>query len=268
MQTPALSSPGAFGRLLSGLGLGLGLLLLSAPAGALDQGEESSLTPGQAVRRADRYLLAHRTADARGVLEPVLAGAEAQVVTAMGRVLIQENKFDEAAAELARAASMAPGDPDPELHRGEALLYAGRDADAAKAFREAAKRAAAILDAEPQNARALFQQGVAQQRLKKYANAIESLEAARKLDPGNAEIVYQLGRTQAFRQSWQPAFDLLSSAIEMNDRLAYAYYYRALTADKVRRGDLLVNDLHRFLELAPNAPESERARMILQAATG
>ena len=36
-------------------------------------------------------------------------------------------------------------------------------------------------------------------------------------------------------------------------------------AEKLGRKDLLVNDMERFLKLAPDAPEAELARMILRS---
>ncbi|MGH9363252.1 MAG: tetratricopeptide repeat protein, partial [Thermoanaerobaculia bacterium] len=62
------------------------------------------------------------------------------------------------------------------------------------------------------------------------------------------------------------AVEQLDRAIAMDSGLAYAYYYRGLAAEKLGRKDLLINDLERFLALAPNAPEAERAKAILRAA--
>ena len=56
----------------------------------------------------------------------------------------------------------------------------------------------------------------------------------------------------------QAAFDALSQAIELYSGYAYAYYYRALAANQINRKDITVNDLDRFLALAPNAPEAPR----------
>jgi regulator of sirC expression with transglutaminase-like and TPR domain len=78
--------------------------------------------------------------------------------------------------------------------------------------------------------------------------------------------LHQIGVTRAFQQQWAPAVEQLNRAIEMDSGLAYAYYYRGLAAEKVGRKDLLINDLERFLALAPNAPEAERARAVLNAA--
>jgi tetratricopeptide (TPR) repeat protein len=70
------------------------------------------------------------------------------------------------------------------------------------------------------------------------------------------------------QQRWQPAIDLLTEALGMNRRIAYAYYLRGMAASQANRKDMTVNDLGRFLELAPNAPEAERARKILASLQG
>ena len=66
----------------------------------------------------------------------------------------------------------------------------------------------------------------------------------------------------------QAAFDSLSQAIDLYSGYAYAYYYRALAADKIGKKDITVNDLDRFLRLAPNAPEAPKAERILKSARG
>ena len=69
-------------------------------------------------------------------------------------------------------------------------------------------------------------------------------------------------------RDWGPAVDSLTAALDGNANIAYAYYYRALAADKIDRKDLLINDLQRFLALAPNAPDAPRARRLLEAIQG
>ena len=78
-----------------------------------------------------------------------------------------------------------------------------------------------------------------------------------------ARILYEMGATRYVQQRWQPAIDLLTQTLETNPRVAYAYYLRGIAASQANRKDLTVNDLGRFLELAPSAPEAERARKVL-----
>jgi regulator of sirC expression with transglutaminase-like and TPR domain len=55
----------------------------------------------------------------------------------------------------------------------------------------------------------------------------------------------------------------LNQTLDVNPRVAYAYYLRGMAASQADQKDLMVNDLGRFVELAPTAPEAERARKVL-----
>jgi tetratricopeptide (TPR) repeat protein len=181
------------------------------------------------------------------------------VAMAFGRVREQEKNYGEAEARLKKAAEMAPGDPAPLVYLGEVYLRQRRDGEASAAFSKAAEAAQTKGGAE-----AAYYLGIAQQRLKQYDAAVATFQGARAPQP--ALIPYQIGVTRAFQESWQAAAEQLSRAIDMDSGLAYAYYYRGLAEEKVGRKDLLINDLERFVALAPDAPEADRARAIVQAA--
>jgi len=186
------------------------------------------------------------------------ADSNPYVAVAYGRVLERQKSYGDAEARLRKAADLAPNDPAPYVYLGEVLLRQRRDADASSAFRKAADLARARGGAD-----AAYYLGVAQQRLKQYDDAIATLGGAQAPQP--ALIPYQIGVTRAFQENWPAAAEQLSNAINQDSGLAYAYYYRGLAQDKLGRKDLLVNDLERFLALAPNAPEADRARAVLRA---
>ncbi|MCP4657437.1 MAG: tetratricopeptide repeat protein [bacterium] len=218
----------------------------------------------QTLSKVDRKLLSYATADARNELKPVRSEADAGVLVALGRVLEQEKKLDEAAAKFREAAKTAPGDPAPWVYLGEAYRRQKREGDAKSAFKEAEKRAGAEVGGDAKNAMAHYYRGVAQQGLGQYGAAMASLGKARQLDPNNPLPVYQLGVTRALEQkNWQEAVDLLTEAIEMNPSIAYAYFYRGQAASKIKRNDLLIADLGRFIKLAPEAPEAAIAARIV-----
>ncbi len=186
------------------------------------------------------------------------ADSNAYVATAYGRVLEQQKSYGDAEGRLRKATELAPGDPAPFVYLGEVYLRQSREGDASNAFRKAAEAARARGGAE-----AAYYLGLAQQRLKQYDDAVATLEGARAPQP--ALIPYQIGVTRAFQQSWQAAAEQLNRALDMDSGLAYAYYYRGLAQEKLGRKDLLVNDMERFLALAPNAPEADRAKAVLRA---
>jgi tetratricopeptide (TPR) repeat protein len=216
--------------------------------------------PPAGLDGVDEQLWHYQTDAARDALGRFMdqADSNAFVAAAYGRVLAQQQKYGDAESRLRKATELAPGEPAPWVDLGEVYLRQRRDGDAANAFRKAADLARAKGGAD-----AAYYLGVAQQRLKQYDDAVATLQGARA--PAPALIPYQVGVTRAFQENWTAAAEQLSRAISMDSGLAYAYYYRGLAQDKLGRKDLLVNDMERFLALAPNAPEAARARAILQA---
>jgi tetratricopeptide (TPR) repeat protein len=217
-------------------------------------------TPPAGIEGVDERLWHYQTGGARDAMGRFMdqADANAFVATADGRVLEQEKKYGDAEARLRKAAELAPGDPAPFVYLGEVYLRQRRDGDADGAFRKAAEAARAKGGAE-----AAYYLGVAQQRLKQYDEAIGTLQGAQAPQP--ALIPYQIGVTRFLQGNWSAAAEQLNRAIEMDSGLAYAYYYRGRAEDKLDRKDLLVNDMGRFLALAPNAPEAEQAKAIINA---
>ena len=243
----------------------LSFTLLAALAGAAPGLAQAPETPAQILDRIDGRLLAWDTTGGRELFQTLPDTGSAAAKMAAGRLLQQEGKLDEAAAQLAAAMAAAPGDPSPAIHLGENHRLAGQTEDARQAFEEAARRATAGLESAPENVALLVDLGVAKQKLRQLPEAIAALQKARELAPGNVQAVYRLGVTQAMAHNWGTAVELLTEALNRNPDIAYAYYFRALSADKVDRKDLLINDLQRFLALAPHSPDAPRAQRLLDA---
>ncbi|HEV8629198.1 MAG TPA: tetratricopeptide repeat protein [Thermoanaerobaculia bacterium] len=221
-------------------------------------GPQQSPPPG--LDAVGERLWHYQTGDARGALGPFLGQADANgyVATAAGRVLEQEKKYGDAEARLRKATELLPDEPAAYVYLGEVYLRQKREGDASTAFGRAAELARARGGAE-----AAYYLGVAQQRLRKYDEAVATLQGASA--PAPALIPFQIGVTRAFQGSWQAAADQLDRAIEADSGLAYAYYYRGMVQDKLGHKDRLVNDMDRFLALAPDAPEADQARAVLRA---
>jgi tetratricopeptide (TPR) repeat protein len=219
--------------------------------------------PPAAVATVERKLAEYKTSEARSALDPVAGQADSNgyVAVALGRVLEQEKKYGDAVTRLRKAAELAPSDPAPHVYLGEVYLRLNQRGEADGEFRRAAELAQGASGGE-----ALYYLGVAQQRLRQFDQAVETLERARAARPGDALVPYQIGITRAFQENWGATVEQLDRAVGMDSGLAYAYYYRGLANEKLGRKDRLINDLERFVALAPNAPEADRARAIISAA--
>jgi tetratricopeptide (TPR) repeat protein len=232
----------------------------ATPAAPESQPAKPDPLPPPGLDAVGEKLWHYQTDAARDSLAKLMDQADSNpfVATAYGRVLEQQKSYDDAEARLRKAAALAPADPAPLVYLGEVLLRQRRDADASAVFRQAADAARA-----KGGAGAAYYLGVAQQRLKQYDDAVATLGGAQAPQP--ALIPYQIGVTRAFQESWAAAAEQLNEAINMDSGLAMAYYYRGLVQDKLGHKDLLVNDMSRFLALAPNAPEAATAQAVLRA---
>ena len=204
-------------------------------------------------------------AEARARLQPILDLEQPAHHVLLGRLLFEEQNTKDAETHLRHAAAASPDDPEALLWLGEMLLANGREADAMSLFEQSVGRAERSAQSAPDDARAQRLFGWALQRTKRYARSIAALERARELAPGSAETSYLLGLTYAFQEKWEPAVRELTAALEHNPGLAYAYFYRGLAAGRAGRKDVLLDDLSRFVDLAPTAPDIERARRLLRS---
>jgi len=253
--------------------LRLGCLLAVALAFGVGWPLRAQETPSedpvvQAVRVAEEKLLGWQTREARQALEPVKGEAPKNpaVARALSQVLVQEKKYAEAAKLLEEAAKLSSGDAAVWLSLAETYLVLNKTTQAEGAFRKAKEAAEKVLSANETDAAARLQLALALKGLKQLDKAAEHLGKLVEQGQGDAVLLYHLGVVQLLTGKAGAAFETLSKALELHKGLAYAYYYRGLAADKLGKKDVLVNDMGRFLHLAPNAPEATKAKAILAAA--
>jgi tetratricopeptide (TPR) repeat protein len=232
------------------------------PEGQANNPPPAPEPPPAAVGAVDRKLVEYRTSEARSAINAVSDQADrnAYVAAALGRVLEQEKNYGDAVARLRKATELAPSEPGPWVYLGAVYSRQNQKGEADSAFRKAAELAQGKSDGD-----SLYYLGVAQQQLGQYDQAIQTLERARSAR-GDGPVSYQIGVTQAYKENWNAAVEQLDRAINADSGLALAYYYRGLANEKLGRKDKLINDMERFVALAPNSPEADRARALLRAA--
>ncbi len=185
--------------------------------------------------------------------------------TAHGVLLAQQGEAAQGLDALAAATKDAPADPAPEYYRGEVLSWQGKSDAATAAWRAAADRASNQLDAHPKDARAAYYKGAALVGLKEPEKARQALDKAANGGFDPILTTYQTGLSYFVQGQWAKARDAFDAVLVLEPRFAYAYFYRGLAASKLGRKDQLNNDLHKFVDLAPDAPDAGTARALLSA---
>lgn len=221
-----------------------------------------------AVTTANTKLAAFATKDARSAINSVAdqATKDARVAAALGRVLEQERSYDDAVVKLKKAAELAPDNGDYLVYLGEVYVRQRKNAEVEATFKKLEGMMQPKVQADPKAWEPRYLLGIAQMRRQQLDKAAESFAKVVELRPDYAMGWYHLGYTRALQQRWGEAVERLTTAIEKDSNLAYAYYYRGLAQDKVGKKDKLVLDMDRFVKLAPGTPEAERAKGILDAA--
>ena len=100
---------------------------------------------------------------------------------------------------------------------------------------------------------------------KDYESAMQHIAMAQSLEPENAEAFYQKGVVFGFQGKTDEAINSLKSCLEFQSDYVYAHYFIGLAYNQLRRMDLAVEHLDKFLFLAPEAPEAEQVRRLLSA---
>ena len=80
--------------------------------------------------------------------------------------------------------------------------------------------------------------------------------AALEKQPTHPVAVAALGESLVGQARYVAAIERMTAAIAKNDKLAYAYYWRAHAYSKNKQPARMVDDLEVFLSLAPDAPEA------------
>jgi tetratricopeptide (TPR) repeat protein len=219
---------------------------------------------------ASGKLLKYATGEVRTTIEPLVAikDTDARVALPWGRMLEQEKKYDEALVQLRKAAELAPANPEVRVWIGEVLMRQKKQGEADASFQKAIDLMTpkVVADVAGIDYDSRYWLGVAQQRKRLFEPAAAAFAKCLEIRPNDLMATYQLGLTRAFQGKWADAVALLTKSLDADPGIAYGYFYRALAQDKLGRKDLLVLDMQRFITLAPNAPEAERAQAVVNAA--
>jgi len=190
-------------------------------------------------------------------------GASQEYKTSWSILLAEEKKLDEAVEGLSRESKALPTDPVAPYYLGEIHSWKRERTDAKKAWEEASKRARNLVKKEPDDPASNFWLGASLLKLGKFDDAEKYLSAALEKGYEPAQTQLQLGLLFSARKKWTEAKDHFDQCIEADSGFAHAYYYRARVYEKLKKKAEMLQDLDRFLKLAPDAREAEVARTLL-----
>jgi tetratricopeptide (TPR) repeat protein len=100
--------------------------------------------------------------------------------------------------------------------------------------------------------------------LKQYDEAWKNLEAARRENAGSSEVYLYRGVFYFQQEKYREARSELDKAISLNKNEAYAYYYEGLAHYHLGEAANAVEDLKTFVGLEPDAPEVEKATLLIK----
>ena len=231
------------------------------------------------------------TAEAQQESQPPAPQAEtADTYLDSGIEKAKSGEYEEAIAHLDEAIDLDPRLADAYYNRGlvyynHGLTYYDFDEEHLSFLLKAIDDLDTAIDINPRDALAYHARGLVKMRLRKYKEAIDDLdktieintrlaeahrEAIDDLDTVIEEIDTQLAeaytnrgiiKSKLGRYRHYEAIDDLNTAIEINPRLAEAYYHRALVIRKYfRRDEEAIDDLNIAIEINPRFVDAYLAR--------
>ena len=140
--------------------------------------------------------------------------------------------------------------------KGVALYQQGKFAEAAGVLK-------VELDNAPDDDRTLTYLGLARVRGGDAAGATAPLSQAVAKNDNNAQAHFGLGLVHLKLKKLDQAITELDKAWKLDSEDAYTHYYLATAYNANGQSNLAIPHLHRFVELAPEAPEAPAVRSFL-----
>ena len=239
-----------------------------------DQSEDCSAKA--AANRAISELAAWNNKEAKTILKKAKGkyGSTPEYQTAWALLEIQEGtekdpkKFDRGVKNLEKATKKKTFDAVASFFEGEILYQRDKRDEAKVAWETAAERAAEMVAQDNNDPTAQFYLGAASIRLKKFGEARKALKIALRKDFDAAMVHHQIGLSYLYQKQWAKAKKEFDKGLEVKERYAPMYFWRAMAWDKMGRKDNMLIDLDQYVRLAPNGPDASRARAVIASAGG
>ena len=176
----------------------------------------------------------------------------AALQSALGHVLLQERKWDEAISALRGATALQPDDAVAHNNLGVALQTVGNVADAVPEFREAIRIQPNFLEAHSNLGHALEKQN-------DLSGSITEFQEVLRLKPDDADAHYYLGLAEYKQGNSDGAVEEYREAIRLRPGFALAHF--GLGGVLYNRGehDAGIEELRTAYSLSPDDPEIRAA---------
>ena len=176
----------------------------------------------------------------------------AAVESALGHVLVEERKWDDAINVLRIAVSLKPDDAVAHNNLGVALQTVGNGAEAVPEFREAIRIQPDYLEAHSNLGRALQQQGDLAGSIIEYGEVL-------RIKPDDADAHFHLGLAKYKQGNSDGAIEEYREAIRLQPGFALAHY--SLGGVLYNRGnrEAGLEELRTAYSLSPDDPEIRAA---------
>jgi tetratricopeptide (TPR) repeat protein len=184
-----------------------------------------------------------------------------------GTDLYSIGQFPKAEKAFREALKASPSNLQASYYLGLSVLLQDKHAEALDIFLKLKQ----ARDKTDQKARPAFptecqiQVALARTRLelKQYDEAWKNLESARAENANYSDVYVYRGAYFLEREKPKEALKELDKAISLDSKNAYAFYYQGLAYMRSGEGEKAVDALKTFIQLAPFAPEYDKAKGII-----
>jgi Flp pilus assembly protein TadD len=211
-----------------------------------DPQTSDSQTTEAATGLTNIYMKSGRLSDAEPLLRRLAAERpnDSGIHLQLGRVLIAENKKDDAVAEMQTALRLAPGDSEAQRELADLYTSAGKNDLAEGAYR-------ALVTAQPKDPELHRGLGQALLRQKKFAEAEQEFLAAVRLKRDSPDAYVDLAFAASENKNYELAIRALNGRAMLNAEMPpVCFFLRASAYDHLRDYKQAALDYHHFLDVA------------------
>ena len=202
-------------------------------------------SPDALTALANIYMHGRRFPEAEEYLRKLIAlnPQDAAAHVELGRVLVAENRNDDALVELQTGAKLAPADVSVQRDLADLYVTMGKNGDAEAAYR-------ALSSANPNDAELHRSLGQCLLREKKFAEAQQELLIAVKLKPDWGEAYGDVAFAASENKNYPLTLQALDARVKFVPEIPITYFLRASALDHLKDFKKASVNYHLFLDNA------------------